>query len=303
MFDNYFKLQEPVHNNEDLYSLLFKQLITEAFIDNEEQFDKILNKLKEKNISLFETLTIHPNYSGSLDGTDIQIERDQSDYNSFLSASTAFIRDEKYISKLVNTLQKDEVKKNIAEMTVFILNLLDNNYKNTFQLILKNELLTEKEIKLKLILPDNLYHYKYRKINFHTLETEFLSENIHELKITKANQHVMANMFRDILKNTSSEQYKKISNNIRNKLDISVIDDYHKKDILKVFLEFGIITDSQSIGDTYLLKDPKIEINSFMALSASAIEKIKQQQVINLEKRLNSIPMEKETVQEKRNKI
>ena len=209
----------------------------------------------------------------------------------------------KYISKLVNTLQKDEVKKNIAEMTVFILNLLDNNYKNTFQLILKNELLTEKEIKLKLILPDNLYHYKYRKINFHTLETEFLSENIHELKITKANQHVMANMFRDILKNTSSEQYKKISNNIRNKLDISVIDDYHKKDILKVFLEFGIITDSQSIGDTYLLKDPKIEINSFMALSASAIEKIKQQQVINLEKRLNSIPMEKETVQEKRNKI
>ena len=47
----------------------------------------------------------------------------------------------------------------------------------------------------------------------------------------------------------------------------------------------------------------KIEINSFMALSASAIEKIKQQQVINLEKRLNSIPMEKETVQEKRNKI
>lgn len=303
MFDNYFKLQEPIHNNEDLYSLLFKQLITEAFIDNEEQFDKILNKLKEKNISLFETLTIHPNYSGSLDGTDIQIERDQSDYNSFLSASTAFIKNEKYISKLVNQLKKDEVKNNIAEMTVFILNLLDNNYKNTFQLILNNELLSEKEIKLKLILPDNLYHYKYRKINFHTLETEFLSENIHELKITKANQHVMANMFRDILKNTSHEQYKKIANNIRTKLDISIIDDYHKKDILKVFLEFGIINESQSIGDTYLLENPKVEITSFLALSSSAIEKIKHQQAINLEKRLNSIPSEKYKTQEKRNKI
>ena len=85
-------------------------------------------------------------------------------------------------------------------------------------------------------------------------------------------------------------------------LDISIIDDYHKKDILKVFLEFGIINESQSIGDTYLLEDPKVEITSFLALSSSAIEKIKHQQAINLEKRLNSIPSKKYKTQKKKRK-
>lgn len=302
MFDNYFNLQEPIHNNEDLYGLLFKQLITEAFIDNENQFDKILDSLSGKNISMFETFTIYPNYAGSLDGNEVQIERNESDYNSFLAASTVFIKNEKYLSKLVKKLNKEEVKKNIGEMTVFILSLLDNNYKDTFNLILKNELLTEKEIKLKLILPDNLYYYKYRKTNFHTLETEFLSENIHELKITKANQHIMANMFKDILNNCSHDQYKKLAENIRYKLDISMIDDYNKKSFLKVLLDFGIINESQTIGNKHLLEDPKIELTSFLALSASTIAQIKQQQTINLEKRLSSIPVI-ETIQEKRKKI
>ena len=49
---------------------------------------------------------------------------------------------------MTNEFSKEEVLKNMSDMTPFLLNLLDRNKKDTFFEIMKSGLLTEKEIKL-----------------------------------------------------------------------------------------------------------------------------------------------------------
>lgn len=287
MLDNYFNLQAPQHNDEDLHNLLFKQLIIEAFTNNEESFDKILFNLARKDISLFDTFTMYPEYSTDRDGNDINIERNSSDYGAFISASLSFIKDEKYIIKLINHIKKPEIEKNQEAMTVVILGLLDNNFKNALSTIIKNDLFTEKEIKLKLILPENPFYYHRRKLNFHTFETEFLSDHIHELKITNRNIHKVPDIFKHVLNHVNTQQYKNLASNI-NKIDFSNIDDFNKKLILKILLEFGILQPNQLIGEKQLLKEPKIEVKSFLELSSQALQQIIKLQSSHLEKRLNN---------------
>lgn len=287
MLDHYFNLQRPQHNNEDLNNLLFKQLITDAFTNNEESFDKILFNLTRKNISLFETFTMYPQYTAYQDGNDILVERGESDYNSFIAASVNFIKEEKYILKLINNLKKEDVDKNQEAMTVLILGLLDNNFKNSISKIIENDLLTEKEIKLKLILPENTYYFAQRKINFHTFETEFLSKHIHELNITKRNAGRVDDIYKDVLKNVNSEQYKSISECI-NKVDFSIMENYTKKEIFKTLLEFGIIQPNQTIGYDKLIESPTVQVKAFLELGDYALETIMKRQVSHLEKRLNS---------------
>lgn len=287
MFENYFNLHEPTYNDEDLHNLLFKQLIIEAFVDNESQFDKILKKLIEKDVSLFDTLTIYPEYTGSVNNTDIQIERNDSDYGAFLSASPIFIKDEKYLLKLVNNLNREEVLMNNHSMTVFMLALIDNNYQNAFNKILENNLLTEKEIKLNLILPDNLYYYRHQKTKIYTLEIDFLSKHIHELKINKANVYSLNEIYQYVLSHANREQFKSITEIIQKKVDFSNINNEFKKELFQTFLEFGVLQPNQLVGDKYLIENPTIEIKSFLNLSAFALEKIINLQNINLEKRLS----------------
>lgn len=301
MLDNYFNLQAPQHNDEDLHNLLFKKLITDAFINNEIDFDKTLESLKEKNISLFGTFTIYPQYSAYQDGNDIIVERNESDYNSFIAASINFIKEEKYFIKLIKGLTRDEVEKNQEPMTALITGLLDNNFKNALSTIINNDLLSEKEIKLKLILPENLYHYHQRKTNFHTFETDFLSKHIHELNITKRNSHKLNEIYSHVLKNVNSEQYKSISECI-NKVDFSIMEGYEKKEIFKTLLEFGILQPNQIIGYEKLLDNPKIEVKSFLDLGEKALENIIKKQISHLEKRLNST-IDMDTKKEKVRKI
>lgn len=229
MFDNYFNLQKPEYNNEDLNDLLFKQLIVESFLDNEERFDNILSKLNNDNVSLFEKFTIYPEYAASGSNNEIIVERSGSDYNSFLNASVYFIKNEKYIIKLINNIKKEELdyttkKTNVIlnqeNMTSFIMGLLDNNFENSLKKIIENKLLTEKEIKLKLILPENIYYYNNRKIKFHSLEVDFLSKHIHELKITKRNSHQLNQIYKDVLDKVDTKQYENIIEST-NKLDFS----------------------------------------------------------------------------------
>lgn len=301
MLDNYFNLQPPEHNDEDLHNLLYKKLITDAFINNEVDFDKTLESLKEKNISLFGTFTIYPQYSAYQDGNDIMVERNESDYNSFIAASINFIKEEKYLIKLIKALTRDDVEKNQEPMTALIIGLLDNNFTNALSTIINNDLLSEKEIKLKLILPENSYHYHHRKINFHTFETDFLSKHIHELNITKRNSHKLNEIYSHVLKNVNSEQYKSISKCI-NKVDFSIMEGYSKKEIFKTLLEFAIIQPNQTIGYDKLLDNPQIEVKSFLDLGENALENIIKKQSSHLEKRLNSTD-NSEIIKEKIRKI
>lgn len=301
MLDNYFNLQAPQHNDEDLHNLLFKQLITDAFVDNEESFDRILIKLMNKGVSLFDTFTMYPQYAGSHDGNDISIERSESDYNSFIAASINFIKDEKYIVKIIKHIKKPEIEKNQEAMTVLIIGLLDNNFKNALSTIINNDLLSEKEIKLKLILPENSYHYHHRKINFHKFETDFLSKHIHELNVTKRNAHKLNEIYSHVLNNVNSEQYKSISECI-NKVDFSIVEGYEKKEIFKILLEFGILQPNQIIGYEKLLDNPKIEVKSFLDLGEKVLENIIKKQSSHLEKRLN-LTIDIDTKKEKVRKI
>lgn len=304
MFDTYFKLQDSQNNDDDLINLLFKQLIIEAFTDNEIPFNQILKSLKEKDISLFNSLTIYPQYTGFTNNNEVQIERGDSDYASFVSACAYFIKNEKYLIKIIQHLSKEILDGSDYQqdaLTSFTISLLDNNQKSAFKEIITSELLSEKEIKLKLILPENLANYQYRKIHFHTLELEFLSDNLHDLKITKKNMHKVLEIYADTLANANSQQYKKLVNILLYKIDFSIFDDHTKKEIFKKLLEFGVIGENQIVGTTTLLKEPSIEIKSFLNLSVSVLETTKNLQNQHLERRLNMYS--NEPLKDKINKI
>lgn len=306
MFEKYIKIQEPKHNNDDLINLMFKQLIIESFTDNEEQFDKILKSFKEKDISLFNTFTIYPEYSGSLSNSDVEIERNDSDYGSFISACTYFIKSDKYLTKIVQQINRKEIEDDLYKqegMTSLIFSLLDNNYKNALNTIVSNDILNENEIKLKLILPENMYYFHQRKINIYTLEVDFLSEHIHELRISPRNRHKVADIYKYTLENSNSIQYKMLMNLLTHKVDYSIFDQTEKKQIFKILLEFGIINENQIVGENLLLEEPKIEIKSFLNLGQAAIEQMKLLQGKHLEKRLRSTDSEITQKKEKLKKI
>jgi hypothetical protein len=71
-----------------------------------------------------------------------------------------------YLLKLIDVLTRKEVLNNEQDMSIFILGLLNNKYTQAFNKILENNLLTEKEIKLKLILHKQLTSYFSRQTNF-----------------------------------------------------------------------------------------------------------------------------------------
>lgn len=79
-----------------------------------------------------------------------------------------------------------------------------------------------------------------------------------------------------------------------------MIDDFLKKDIFRTLLEYGIIQPEQIIGEKNLIKNPKIEIKSFLFLSSSSIGSIIEKQKYHLEKRLN---ISNNNVKEKLRKI
>lgn len=292
MFENYFKLQEQKLNTEDLANLIFKKMIVDAYEDNQQQFDYNLLKLKSYKISLFNTFTIDSEYSGSInsdiDGNSVRIEKVDSDYSSFIQACGIFIDDEKYLIKIVKHLERDEVLKNMSDMTPFILNLLDRNKKETFFEIIKTNLLSEKEIKLNLILPERRYHFMNRESPFYKLEVDFLSENINELKVNKENERWFIEIVNHLLENMNNQQFKKFSNNVV-KTDIGEMSDYQKKEIVKKLFEYGIVNENQLIGLKRINEKMSIPVKSFLGIGESVMKIIKELQAQHLSDRLGNI--------------
>lgn len=301
MFENYFNLEEKKLNIDDLGNLIFKQLIVYSFEDNEEKFDLNLSKLKSNNISLFNVFTIDSEYAGNVDGNgnDVFIEKIDSDYSSFIQACVLFIDDEKYLKKIVNHLNKEEVLKNMSDMTPFLLNLLDRNKKDTFFEIMKSGLLTEKEIKLDLISPNNAYYFVHRKEPFYKLEVEFLSNHFHELNISKSMENHMSKIVNFILENATIKQFKNFSESIL-KTDFKNFSEYGKQEIFKKLFEYGILNENQLIGMNKINEDVTIDVKSFLKISDIAMMNLKELQVKHFEERLNKF---ENNIKEKKAKI
>lgn len=301
MFENYFNLEEKKLNIDDLGNLIFKQLIVYAFEDNEEKFDLNLSKLKSNNISLFNVFTIDAEYAGNLDGngSDVFIEKIDSDYSSFIQACVLFIDDEKYLKKIVNHLNKEEVLKNMSDMTPFLLNLLDRNKKDAFFEIMKSGLLTEKEIKLDLISPNNAYYFVHRKEPFYKLEIEFLSNHFHELNISKSMQNYIDKIVAFILENANTKQFKNFSESVL-KTDFKNVSESNKQDIFKKLFEYGILNENQLIGMNKINEDMTVDLKSFLKISDVAMLNLKELQVKHFEERLNKVD---NNIKEKKSKI
>ena len=290
MFKNYINKNKPFSNDDDLTDIMLKQLIVEAFIDNEEIFDAILNNLKLKDINLLDGFTIYPEYTGSVNNNDLTIERNDADNHSFLGVSTQFIKNEKYLIKLIDSLKLENINKNENKMTFFLISLLENGYENSINKIIKNKLLTEHEIKVKVIFPEDSF---LQKKFLYKHDLEFLCNNIHHLKITKSNEYMFENVIKYALENSNEKQYKILIENINNNLDYSNLSDYKKEEIIRTLVNYAIINPEQMIGINKIDGENKFCVKSFLKLSDNAIENIKEKQMDLINKKLGDINKEK----------
>lgn len=286
MFKNFFDERINNKKDKDLNNIMFKQLIIESFKDNEIEFDKIMISFKNNNISLFDEFTINPDYKATLYQDDfsnsVAIEKQEfSEYESFLAAAPRFIKNEKYLIKIVENMDIQTKADNKEQMVEFVIELFNNNHKKTVAKIIEKGIFSKKELKLELIL----YSKSNSKMsNAFTHEGDFISDNIEEIKISRKTYAKAFQIYNYVLLNSNITQYKKIKESIIQKVNLGDIENNLKSRFMILFLEFDIIQPNQMIGEKIISVNPKVLAEKYVfgmhTLKSIAITKEKNMTII-----------------------